>query len=385
MSHRRDLFILIGLFGLLVVFVILGPAQSRDSPSFGGTPTTHSSAPAGALALLEWTRALGYDSRRLEFGDFEIDSATAALFLLSPSEPVSESEAAHVLDWVAQGGVLILAEDNPLFLQSDNALLDELLIEVQTYSGADSLLEQVPVLQPVFGAPPLAEFVARTRQVLAIERDDAVALAGSDDAPVLAGVQYDEGYIYISSASFPFSNEGLRTTSNANLVLNLLRRVEPGGRILFDEIHHGFVAPPSLRTFILGNAWGWALIYTLALLALYLLVSGRRFGRPVPLREEVAQRSSSEYVESMADLFQRGGKRAFVLRHFYTDFKRHLARPYGINPTTPDREFVAELARYRELDQAALRDLLANLRRDKVSEGDLLRLVKEADAMRIRR
>ena len=74
--------------------------------------------------------------------------------------------------------------------------------------------------------------------------------------------------------------------------------------------------------------------------ALFLLLGGRRFGRAVPLKEEHERRSSAEYVESIADLYQRGGKRAYMLRHFYADFKRRLAQPYGINPQVDDREFV---------------------------------------------
>jgi hypothetical protein len=79
----------------------------------------------------------------------------------------------------------------------------------------------------------------------------------------------------------------------------------------------------------------------------------------------------------MADLFQRGGKRGFILQHYALMFKRRLARPYGINAMLDDEAFVSELARYREIDQAALRALLARLRREQVSEDELLRVVNE--------
>jgi hypothetical protein len=135
----------------------------------------------------------------------------------------------------------------------------------------------------------------------------------------------------------------------------------------------------------MSNAWGWALVYVLAMLALYLLLTGRRFGRPVPLREEVARRSSAEYVESMADMFQRGKKRDFVLQHYYTRFKRRLAKPYGINPRLEDQRFVTELAHYRSIDQAALLNMLGRLRQQQIGEDDLLRVVQEADSAWIRK
>jgi hypothetical protein len=205
---------------------------------------------------------------------------------------------------------------------------------------------------------------------------------------VLLGLRHGAGYIYLSSASYPFTNEGLRDERHAALVLNLLRRVPEGGRILFDEYHHGFYEPPSLLGTIVSNAWGWGLLYALGIGAVYLLLSGRRFGRPVPLREETRRRSSAEYIESMADLFQRGGKRSFVLRHYHDSLKRHLARPYGISPHLDDAAFVRELARYRQLseeDQERLRTLLARMRREQIGEDELLRLIAEADAARSRR
>jgi hypothetical protein len=171
-------------------------------------------------------------------------------------------------------------------------------------------------------------------------------------------------------------------------VLNLLRRVPEGGRILFDEYHHGFYEPPSLLGTIVQTAWGWGILYALGIAALYLLLTGRRFGRPVPLREETRRRSSAEYVESMADLLQRGGKRGFVLRHYRESLKRRLARPYGISPRLDDDAFVRELARYRPLtddDQERLRSLLARMRREQVGEEELLRLIAEADAARSHR
>jgi hypothetical protein len=155
--------------------------------------------------------------------------------------------------------------------------------------------------------------------------------------------------------------------------------VPPGGRIQFDEYHHGYFTPPSTTGIVLGSPWGWAAAYAVIAIALYLILSGRRFGRPVPLREEIARRSSAEYVESMADLFQRGGKRAYILRHYHAAFKRRLAKPFGANPQLPDQEFVRELARFREMDEPALLALLARLQSQQASEAVLVGAVAEAD------
>ncbi len=375
MHRRRDILILVGLFVVLVLFTILGPGQAEEE-SDAGVTTTYSSGTTGVLALLRWAQDMGYDGQRLAFTDFAIDPATEALFIINPTEPINRTQAGEVLSWVEDGGTLILVEDRSGWQTTQNQLLQTLELDIVTQ---DAAIERASVLQPVFTTPPISAFTANTRRVVEFEHEYVAPLAGTDDAPVLVGLRVGEGYVYVSSAAHPFTNAGLRDEDNAALVLNLLREVPRNGLVLFDEYHHGYFTPPSLRTIILGSPWGWALIYSLIVIILYLLLTGRRFGRPIPLREEVALRSSAEYVESMADLFQRGGKRTHILQHYYTAFKRRLARPYGINPGLDDAAFVAQLANYRSIDQDALRSLLARLRRSQIDEQELLRVVSAAD------
>ncbi|MCG8352026.1 MAG: DUF4350 domain-containing protein, partial [Chloroflexales bacterium] len=329
MRRYRDLFILITLFATLVIFTIIGPGNSRDD-AFETRPTTYSSAPGGALALLRWLNEdLGFEARRLEYTDFALDERTDAFVILSPSEPINRTQADVVLRWVADGGTLILADDRPQLFVARNAILDELEIAM---NAIEDTIERAAVVQPVLDAPPLQSVLANTSQTLEFNRADVAPLVAQPDAPILVGLKLDFGYIYISSTSYPFTNEGLRDEQNSALVLNLLRRVPRGGQVLFNEYHHGFVEPPSLRNLVMSSPWGWGLLYAIAIVAGYLILTGRRFGQPVPVRVEVERRSSAEYVESMADLFQRGGKQHFILLHYHQAFKRRLARPYGINP-----------------------------------------------------
>jgi hypothetical protein len=128
---------------------------------------------------------------------------------------------------------------------------------------------------------------------------------------------------------------------------------------------------------LLGSPLGWAAAYALLATGLYLLLAGRRFGRPVPVKEELARRSSAEYVESMADLLQRAGQRGYILKHYHTMLKRRLAAPAGISPQLDDAAFVRELARFRTVDEQALLTLLARLRSSKISEAELVRAVAQ--------
>ncbi len=128
--------------------------------------------------------------------------------------------------------------------------------------------------------------------------------------------------------------------------------------------------------------WGRAIMYALVLSAAYIALSGRRFGRPVPLPQDVARRSSTEYVQSLAQIFRRAGKRDYILNHYRNQLKRRLARPHGFVPPEDDDEFVRELQRFggATAEQAErLRALLTQLRRN-VSEEELLRIVSDVDS-----
>ncbi|MGQ9549383.1 MAG: DUF4350 domain-containing protein [Roseiflexus sp.] len=377
MRHVRDLVLIVTLIGVLIAFVVFGPGRS---PSLApDTPTTYSSEPTGMLALYEWTRAMGYDARRLEYRPFELTDDDDVLIILNPSEAIVEAQARHILTWVERGGTLIFAEDTPAVWSVSDALLDALQMRMTVITGTQ-VIERVPTLQPVFDQPPVRELTVRTRRTLVPQRDDYAPLFGTPGQILIAGVRIDQGYVYISATVHPFTNSGLRDHQHAALVLNMLRRAPPGGRVLFDEYHHGLIAPSAPTDGLLRTPWGWAGIYAATVTALFVLLSGRRFGRAVPLKEEVERRSSAEYVESIADLYRRGGKRAYILRHFYADFKRRLAQPYGINPQAEDREFVYQLARVHPVDEAALLALLAQLRATPASDADLLRVVATADA-----
>lgn len=383
MKNRRDILILIGLFAALIVFLAVSSRLRPPDvdPSF---PTTHSREPSGAQALYRWLGELGYTPRRLEYRTFALDEADSALVILNPSEAITSEQADEILGWVERGGTLILADDSSVSFGARNALLEKLSVSFEVYTTTtvfEQPIQQIRPRQPLFTQPPLAEARANTgRLIAAPDRADLVVLAGTADAPVVAGIAQGRGYIYLSSAAFPFTNQGLRETGNGALVLNLLRRVPTSGRIQFDEYHLGYFEPPSPTGLVFSSPLGWAAAYAVLAVGLFLVLGGRRFGKPIPLKAEVARRSSAEYVISIADLLQRGNKREYVADHYYTAFKRTLARRGGLNPRLDDVQFARDLQHARAIDQPTLLALLARLRRPS-SDDALISAVAEAERM----
>lgn len=380
----RDIALLAGLLLTLGLFLAFGPrraeVQSNDIPS------SHSVEPLGAQALYQWVGALGYDPQRLEYRAFELTERDAALLVIGPSQPISRREAESMLNWVDAGGTLIFAEDDRSGFPQSQALIDALDIEFRVFTET-STIDRVTARQPAFDSPAAVQARVDTGVMLVPRSDDMVVLLGTDQSPVLVGRARGKGYIFISSSVNPFVNGTIGQSQHPELVVNLLRRVPRGGRVVFDEYHHGLVPPPTPAfggslALAFTSTWGWALMYLAAISALYLIFSSRRFGRAIPLAEESRRRSSAEYVEGMADLLQRGGKRAYIAQHYHTAFKRRVARRYGVSPSLDDAAFVQELGRFASFDAAALLTLLRQLRAD-TDEAALLDAVRRADAYRV--
>lgn len=381
MKQRLDLIILLVVFLGLIGFIAYGP-RLRSQPSDPGLPTTRSTQPEGAAALFRWVGALGYTASRLEYRDFEPTENDAALVILNPSEAFTPQEASNTLGWVERGGTLILADDSDNLFGGSSLLFDELQIERDVYTTtADLTLDKAIVAQPSLSQPPPQDVQVQTAYVLKPRRDDVVELVLAEGQPVVIGMQIGLGYAYVSAATFPFTNAGLKNSANSALVQNMLRQVPPGGQVLFDEYHHGAFNPPGAApaTVSFNNPLGWAALYAVLVIAAYLWLSGRRFGQPVPTRAETARRSSAEYVESMADLFQRSGKRDYILKHYHDAFKRRLAKPYGVNPQLDDEAFVREVARFGAVDETVLRGLLRRLSSTGISEDALVNAAADAE------
>ncbi len=378
MKLRRDTFVLIGLGIGLVLLMILGIQFSGSGPV--GRPSTHTSDPRGAMALYRWIAGLGYNVERFQYRAFILDENTDLLFILSPSVRISAEEAETIVAWVENGGTLVLADERTGEFTPIGALLRALELNLVEADAAGT--DAVPVLQPAFAAPPAARLNVQSVTRVEATRNDLAILAGDAAGPTLVGLQSGDGYVYLSSSAYPFTNAGLGAADNAALTLNLLRRVPQGGQIAFDEIHHGFIREPSLRDLALRSPWGWATLYAMIVLGAFVVTGGRRFGRPVPLRGETDRRSSAEYLESMAGLLRRGRKTDYIMQHYRVDLKRRLARPYGLNPQLDDAEFVRELAIARpDLASERLRDVLTRMARTGISDDELLRLVAEADQL----
>lgn len=382
MKRWRDLLLIIGLFGVLIAFTVYGPGSNQ--PETQGEPgSANSAGEDGALGLQRWLQALGYNTINFQYTDWRIPNDAAALFILAPTEvPITTEQADEVLRWVRNGGTLVLVQRTPSQGFNRNPLLEKLQANAIIQDNTEPVA-QARAAQPLLSDPPVVSVPVNSKLVLEIERADYVPLLSTKLGPTLVGLQEGSGYVYLASALYPFTNTGIREPGSAPLILNLLARIPRGATILFDEYHHGYNTPPTIRRVALRQGWGWAVVYSVLVVGLYIVLTGRRFGRAVPLRSDVARRSSAEYVQSLALLLRRARKQDFITAHYHQQLKRRLAKPYGFVPPQDDEAFVAELERYRGVSEeqaAQLRAVLSQLRRP-AGDEQLVQAVRAADAL----
>lgn len=385
----------------LIVLVVAG-AAIYGAPAGPPTPyASDSAAPGGTLALYRWVTALGFAPQRLETAPLRI-AGLRALLVLEPQAAFTGAEVAATLRWVRGGGTLVLLEDG-----GDATLPEALDLSIRPLPGppGSSIFNAAPPpygaapVQPVLAHPPLrglsvvavSGVYGTAPVVVPVLGDGGLRAPGSGprdhtpgpDAanPVLVYERLGDGRVYAGSIPNAVTNGLIAGGDNRRLVMNLLAGLPPGSGVGFDEYHltaHPTGAPPAPTT--LGDAltstgWGQALLYALALIAAYIVLTGRRMGRP--LREAPERgRSLSEYVVSMAAIFRRAGLRGRVLALWQSDLRHVLAGPGGVRGRS-DADLIREAALRARLapdEQAELLSLLGA--RDAPGEAALLDLCR---------
>jgi len=395
---RSERLILVLAFVVLVVVSVVNVVARQPSPVVLPYLST-SSAPQGGLALYSWLDAIGEVPRRLEKTPLDLRGLDA-LFVLEPRNPYTKGETTAMKSWVSRGGVLVMLLDD----KADASLPRSFSLDIvafDSFTGAASA--PVPV-QPLLAHPPLPTLSVRpSAYVLAsspavvpvlavVERgaEQKAASLTSGARPVLVYRAFGRGRVYAGTVPSVFSNKDIGRGDNRLLVLNVLAGTLPGGRVGFDDAHilpptiaEAAGSVPSLMDDIGGTGWGRALLYALALLALYVLFTGRRLGRALPAIPDRG-RSLSEYIVSMAGIFQRAHLRGAVFALWQDDLRQTLAGP-GVQRERDDVALVDEAVRRSDLspherDEAL--ELLAPANR--LDERTLIADCRRIDSLRRR-
>jgi hypothetical protein len=387
--HFSDTGLLVALLIAVVVTAVLLPQPSSTPTARRTSASVQSKTSSGAMTLRLWLEQMGYQTKVLTASRVN-PAGCDVLFVLEPYYPYTAEDAQLVAQWVADGHTLIVANGaHSLTTPPDAPPAANSLLTPYGMTLTNWPPDSPPLIQtgPALSNPPFDIIkTSGTISAVATSRTDAaVHLVSSSGKPVVMSIFHGSGTVWVMGTVYPFTNEGLTAESDARFILNLLAPVPDGATIGFEEGLRlpatGQQTPSSsggLIEWVLTSRAGRSILAALALVMVFLLLRGRRFGQPIPLAQEHLRREPVEFIAAMANLMRRSGQRTEALRHYRAELQRVLAHRYAVDPHTPAAELVRVVAQTDPtIDTAALAKLLQDLSRPSVSEQDLVRLALE--------
>jgi hypothetical protein len=377
-----------GAFVTAVYLVLLwGAAAGRGMPAY----SVYSDGPDGLAQAAAVLGKLGFEPVALT-RPVQQTRARGLLILADPRQPgliggepgVSKNDARALLQWVASGNTLLLAGREPTGLHErlrvalaetkDRAPEDTpravSQIELSGYThGIDDLEVEG---RPTVSGPP-----------------DAVPLWWIGDAPGALLVPHGKGRVLVLPDPSLLTHRGLRRADNVLLLYNVAARAASGGRVYFDEYHHGIRSG--------GGAWGYLryhhqsglLLQLLAVAAVAAWAVAVRLGPPRPTPATRAA-DAVDYASAVARIYQQAGVRHLLAGQLVRDFLERLTAMLRLRRAAVPAEIVAAWRRRfpgaesRERLQELLRGAgelrAAASRQERVAEAELLKWARAFDA-----
>ena len=305
-----------------------------------------------------------------------------ALFLHALNKAPTDTEVKDIADFVTAGGTLIAAGDTRvmegLFRMYDVAWRE--LPEHEEFS-------QRIATEPFFPRHPVEDIRVRTNIVLEPMGREVAVLYETAEGAVIVTRREGEGRVFLIASTYLFHRDGLRyEAANARLLYNLMSTLPRNARIGLAERRYytpETKPPHPFAALVFGTSGGVAVLYICLTLFVFLMLRGRRFGKPLDVQER-SRRLSTEYVHAMTALYQKGDTRSEILRHIRNRFRSDLSNRWRVNPNVDTPTFLAELAQRGAVEEnEELTTLITDLEpATDISEAQLLEIAKRVDAYR---
>ena len=326
--------------------------------------------------------------RKLKFRVAEISAAYPArldrydvLFLQALDKAPTEKEIRDIQNFVNTGGTLIVAANNKAL----DGLFSAYGLELQELTDRLEFSERI-IEEPLFPEHPVDEVRTRTDFAIEVIGHEVAVLYGREDDATIVTLRDGDGRAYFIVSDYLFSKNGLRHGGNATFLYNLMSTLPRNARIgLADNRYYTLeTKPPNpFVAFVFRTPGGLGAIYICLTFFIFLVLRGRRFGKPLDAQEK-NRRLSAEYVHAMTALYQKGNTRMEVLRHIREKFKADLGARWRVSPNLETATFLEELALHGAVDEDnELRNLMADLDASvNISEARLLDIAQRVETYR---
>jgi hypothetical protein len=352
----------LGAMAVLVFVLVLlrGTGTQGQSPDHAST----SDAPDGTSALRAYADALGHSSGSVE-GDFTLASSAGLLFVFTPTSGFSATEVQQLTSWMQSGGVVVYAaEDGDPQLDTQFGLRRSATAVSAKAHAAAPILGGV---KTVAGADGARAFTTTASQVPLLRNDAGEVLA----------VRQDVGHGQLVALADPLilCNGFLGKPDNGRLAADLMAMTPAGGRVWFDEFHHGAAATASPETAWMTTPWGIALLAMVLIVFVGVALRGRAFGPRIPLRVR-EDRSTAEYAVAVGSLLHRTGARRVTLEALLSATRRAVAERVGLGGDIPSDRLNATIAQRAPSAAEVLARAERELEGASASEANVLNLAR---------
>src|SRR5467141_1576555 len=223
--------------------------------------------------------------------------------------------------------------------------------------------------------PPRPSWVGSVRS--AAPTASQVPLLRNDSGDVLA-LRQDVGHGQLVALGDPLilCNGRLGKPDNGRFAADLMAMTPTGGRVWFDEFHHGAAATASPETAWMTTPWGIALLAMVLIVFVGVALRGRAFGPRIPLRAR-EDRSTAEYAVAVGSLLHRTGARRVTLEALLSSTRRAVAQRIGLGGDVPSDRLNATIAQRAPAAAAALARAEHDLEGASMSEAEVLRMARQ--------
>jgi len=398
-SNRFPKVLVVLLFALACAIGVFN--QSRSRPE-GDLPRARfdDASPLGGKGLRLVLANLGYAVKRADVRLKGMPGDARVWILLDPQTQFGRAESDALLNWIKNGGTLIVAATPGYFRDfsmvsatTPRGRLDAALGLQQDEWYSSPLVkpndEPLPTLSPLnWNAPSVyrsgVKKATASGGTFVLNRPHS-EIAGTPFQAEIARLDYGKGRVIITPDALLFTNYALAHDDNAVLVTNFVRAhmVPKDGAIYWDERNHVDKNAPEIRPNLAYYLWRpplrWAILQLLGAGLLAWAFYGRRLGAAVPLPDSEPVTRASNFALAMGALFRKANRPRAASAIIGEEFRRTLVRRLGMSVADSDKSIAERAAGISGLPAPMIDRLLLRGKNPPDSEADALAIAQEME------
>ena len=343
MSTKNKI-LLIGGF-VLVTIVSLFIVKISSDVSLITLPTTFSTSPSGFKALFMLLEELGFPVSRLRRTYSNLKSSSGTLVVADPQiVPFSSREIKKLKEWIEKGNSLILLHGGPQEYTTlphlsrkkkgskksghlnGVSLAGELGLEKMRFGG-DTRNTVAASSAELYGVQTLS-VSSQTRW--RVSKGTWKTRVRDRAGPIIISKKMGKGEVTAISDTSVVSNGSLPLAENVRLLPALLLENGKPAQVMFDEYHHGYAMADTFWHYVPSSVFGWIVFQVVVAFALVVYSRRASFAGRFRSLTQPQGRSSVEYVNSMANVFESSRAGSVALDAILRRFLSRLSRKTGI-------------------------------------------------------